>query len=204
MNKNISVVVFDLGMVLIPFDYNIMLKKLDIIDEGLGKRYYSKYKLNYDIYKEYEKWSISDDEFCDLNINWLENRLTKEEFKVMWSDIFLKETRLTSLLQRIKENYKLVLLSNTCHIHQKYGWEKYQFLKYFDKLILSHEVNAYKPMNEIYKAVENYTQRPPQEHLYIDDIFEYVEKANKLGWKTIHFIDEDDTYNKIVDFLKLE
>ena len=204
MNKNISVVVFDLGMVLIPFDYNIMLKKLDIIDEGLGKRYYSKYKLNYDIYKEYEKWSISDDEFCDLNINWLENRLTKEEFKVMWSDIFLKETRLTSLLQRIKENYKLVLLSNTCHIHQKYGWEKYQFLKYFDQLIISHEVNAYKPMNEIYKAVENYTQRPPQEHLYIDDIFEYVEKANILGWNTIHFIDEDDTYNKIVDFLKLE
>lgn len=203
MKNNISTVVFDLGMVLIPFDYNIMLNKLDKIEHGLGARYFKLYQENIDVYKKYEKWDLTDEEFCRINLNWLDNKISEEEFKIIWSDIFLKETKLTSLLPELKENYKLVLMSNTCHIHQKYGWEKYDFLKYFDKLILSHEVAAYKPMKEIYKSVENYTKEKSESHLYIDDVKEYVDAAEKLGWNGIHFIDEDDAYKKVKDFLEI-
>jgi putative hydrolase of the HAD superfamily len=61
-------------------------------------------------------------------------------------------------------------------------------LKYFDKLILSYEVHAVKPEPEIYKAVEAYTQAPPEKHLFIDDIAEYAEAARKLGWDAIQYI----------------
>jgi len=203
MNKNISVVVFDLGMVLIPFDYNIMLNKLDKIEQGLGKKYYDRYKENYSVYKEYEKWSMTDAEFCKINLDWLDHKISEEEFKVMFSDIFLKETKLTSLLPKIKENYKLVLMSNTCFIHQKYGWEKYDFLKYFDKLVLSHEVSAYKPMPEIYKSVEDYTKEPPEKHFFIDDVKEYVDAAKELGWNAIQYLNEDDAFKKVKRILEL-
>lgn len=204
MNNNISTIVFDLGMVLIPFDYKIMLNKLDSIEAGLGDKYYKIYQENIGVYKEYEKWSITDDEFCKINLDWLDNKIDAEEFKIIWSDIFLKETRLTSLLPKLKEKYKLVLMSNTCFIHQKYGWEKYDFLNYFDKLILSHEVNAYKPMNKIYQSVEDYTKEPAKNHLYIDDVKEYIDAAVDRGWNAFQYFNEDDAYEKLVDFLKLQ
>jgi len=50
-----------------------------------------------------------------------------------------------ALLPEIKKNYKLYLVSNTNSIHQKYGYQHYEFLKIFDKLFLSHEVGFVKP-----------------------------------------------------------
>jgi putative hydrolase of the HAD superfamily len=86
----------------------------------------------------------------------------------------------------------LLLLSNTNSIHREYGWKDYDFLKYFDGLILSHEVGAVKPDEIIYLAVEKVSGFPSQEHIFIDDIPEYVKAAKNLGWDAIHFIGYDD------------
>ena len=66
---------------------------------------------------------------------------------------------------------------------------KYEFLKYFDELILSHEVGSVKPETEIYKAVEKASGFSPAEHFYVDDIQEYVNAAIKLGWDAVQFVD---------------
>ena len=108
--------------------------------------------------------------------------------KIIYSSVFKENKDVSVLLPTLKEKYKLVLLSNTNSIHKEYGWKDYGFLKYFDKLILSHEVRYVKPENEIYKSVENYTQQPPNSHLFIDDIKVYAEQAKKLGWDAIQFI----------------
>ena len=54
-------------------------------------------------------------------------------------------------------------------------------------MVLSHEVKAYKPETEIYKAVEDYTKVKPEEHFYIDDIEEYVNAAKERGWQGVGF-----------------
>ena len=94
-----------------------------------------------------------------------------------------------TLLLVLKKNYKLFLLSNTNSIHQKYGWQKYEFLKYFDTLILSHEVGSVKPEEKIYRAVEGASGIVSEEHFYIDDIQEYVDAAIRLGWDAVQFVD---------------
>jgi putative hydrolase of the HAD superfamily len=98
----------------------------------------------------------------------------------------------------LKKDYKLFLLSNTDSIHQKYGWQKYEFLKYFDKLILSHEVRSVKPEEKIYRKVEEASGFPSEEHFYIDDIQEYVDAAINLGWDAVVF----EGYEKLVRDLK--
>ena len=72
-------------------------------------------------------------------------------------------------------------------------------LKYFEKLILSHEVGACKPEEKIYRAVEEYTKLPSAEHIFIDDIFEYAEGAKKLGWDAIQF----KSYEQLINELKI-
>ena len=199
MQQNITVIVFDLGNVLIPFDYNKILINLDKIENGLGRRFYNMYKNNYDIHQKYERWELSDEKFLDIMIDWTENKISREEFCRIYSDLFAVNDDTVALLPKLKKHYRLVLLSNTNHIHQKYGWQHYEFLGNFDKLILSHEVAAIKPEEKIYRAVEAFTGVPSEEHLFIDDIKEYVEGAKSLGWDAIQFT----THKKLLADLEL-
>jgi len=194
----ISAIVFDLGNVLIPFDYDIILNKLNGIKSGLGNRFAERYKNNYSVHRKFETWELSDDEFLNIMMEWTENTLSKGEFCELYSDIFVVNNDVASLLPKLKKNYKMVLLSNTNSIHQKYGWENYDFLKYFDKLILSHEVGAVKPDTKIYNAVEEFTNLPSAEHLFIDDVEEYVNGAKNVGWNAVQFVG----YEKLITDFK--
>ncbi len=199
MRENIfSVIVFDLGNVLIPFDYDIAIKNFNEIEFGLGEKYYSYFINNYEIHREFERGKISENEFINHFLTLFDHKIDRETFCKIYSNIFLVNEDVASLLPKLKVNYKLVLLSNTNSIHQKYGWHQYEFLKYFDKLILSHQVGSVKPEEKIYKAVEEFTQKPSEEHLFIDDVPEYIEGAKKLGWSGIVF----KGYNNLVEEMK--
>ncbi len=185
--RNISVIVFDLGNVLIPFDYSGFLQELNDRQNGLGDEFVLRYKNEYNIHRDFEKGRLSKTGFLEIMMEWTNYQMTEEEFCHYFSDIFTVNEDVAGLLPGLKNNYTLVLLSNTNEIHMEYGWKKYDFLKYFDKLILSHLTGAAKPEQEIYKAVEEFTGKPAEEHIFIDDIKEYTEAAKKLGWDAIHY-----------------
>lgn len=186
-NRKYSAVVFDLGQVLIPFDYNIFIREVNKHKEGLGEEFVRKYNQNYHIHRDFERGKISEKDFIEQMLNWLEHKITAEQFIRYWSSIFSLNTDVISLLPKLKEKYKLYLLSNTNSIHQKYGYQHYDFLRIFDKLFLSHEVGYVKPEEGIFRAVENFSGLPSEEHIFIDDIAEYVEAAKQLGWDGIQF-----------------
>jgi len=196
--RKYSAIVFDLGNVLIPFDYDIIINKLNKISDGLGNKFYTLYKDNYDVHRKYEKWEINEQEFLSIMLDWVEHKVTAEEFCEIFSNIFVVNENVAALLPILKEKYKLVLLSNTNYIHQKYGWEHYSFLQHFDKLILSHEVGAAKPEPDIYRAVQIFTGLPPEEHIFIDDVQEYVDGAKSMGWDSVQFTG----YDKLLSDLK--
>jgi len=199
MNDKYSAIVFDLGNVLIPFDYNIAINKLNEIDEGLGKKFIEFYNSNYHIHRDFEKGIIQESTFINKMLNSVDNKINADTFCKIYSEIFSLNENVIALLPVLKKNYKLFLLSNTNSIHQKYGWQEYSFLKYFDELILSHQVGSAKPEEIIYKAVENASGLSPKEHFYIDDIQEYVDAAIKLGWDAVQFVD----YEKLMSDLEM-
>ncbi len=187
MDKKYSVIVFDLGNVLIPFDYKVVIDRFNIISAGLGDKFMDAYMNNYHIHRQFERGELSEEEFINLMLNVLEQKVSRETFCDVYSNVFTVDQKVTGLLPILKQNHILVLLSNTNPIHRKYGWEGYDFLKYFDKLILSYEVGAYKPEEEIYKAAQAFTRKPPEEHLFIDDIAEYAQGARDAGWDAVQF-----------------
>lgn len=185
--KNISVMVFDLGNVLLPFDYKVAVNKLNDFGTRLGEKFISFYQNNYQLHRSFEKGKLSEADFINKILKTLDNKITADQFCEIYSSVFTENKDVTALLPKLKEKYKLVLLSNTNSIHKEYGWKDYDFLKYFDKLVLSYEVKAVKPETEIYKCVEDFTKEQPENHLFIDDIYEYTEAAKKLGWDAIQF-----------------
>ncbi len=196
MNKY-SVIVFDLGNVLISFDYAPFIEKLNCIKSGLGEKVGDRYKKNYNIHRKFEAGKLTHNDFLKIMMEWTEGLISEEYFCIIFSEIFTENKNVISLLPLLKEKYKLVLLSNTNEIHKKYGWEHYGFIKYFDKLCLSHEIGAVKPEEKIYEFVENQTEAVPGEHLFIDDIAEYTEGARKRGWDAIQFTGFDNLVSEL-------
>ena len=196
--RKFSAIVFDLGNVLIPFDYSKAINKLNEVENGLGNRFYDFFKSNYNLHREFEIGKISEKEFINKILSIVDHKIDEKTFCKYYADIFSLNEDLISLLPTMKKNYKLFLLSNTDSIHKKYGWEKYDFLKYFDKLILSFEVGAVKPDEKIFREVEKASGLPSGEHFFIDDIQEYVEGAKNVGWDAVQFID----YQKLINDLR--
>ncbi len=193
-----SVIVFDLGNVILSFDYSSALNHFNKLKPNLGDRFSKLYAENYHIHRSFEKGILNRKEFLNVMLDWLDHTVTEEEFCRIFSDIFALNLNTHKLLPALKKNYTLCLLSNTNEIHEEYGYKHYEFLNYFDKVFLSHKVGAIKPEKEIYKAVEDYTQKPPYEHLFIDDIADYAEGAKSRGWDAIQFLG----YEKLIEDLK--
>lgn len=196
-NRKYSAIVFDLGQVLIPFDYKIFIDAVNKHQQGLGENFVKNYNENYSVHRDFERGKISEKDFIAQMLDWLEHKITEDEFVRYWSGIFSLNKAVISLLPKLKKHYKLYLLSNTNSIHQKYGYQRYEFLKLFDKLFLSHEVGFVKPEEGIYRAVENYSKLPSEEHIFIDDIAEYVEAAKQLGWDGIQFTGYDNLITEL-------
>ncbi|MFZ1280598.1 MAG: HAD family phosphatase [Ignavibacteriaceae bacterium] len=192
IKRKYSAIVFDLGQVIVPFDYKYFVEKVNKHKSGIGETFLELYNQNYSIHRNYEKGLITEAVFISKMLEYLDDCIDGETFCKYWSDIFSVDEKVVSLLPELKKRFKLFLISNTNSIHKKYGFEHYEFLKLFDKLFLSHEVGFIKPEKEIYQAVEKVSGFPSEEHIFIDDILEYVNVAKDLDWDGIQFLGYDD------------
>ncbi len=192
IDRKYSAIVFDLGQVLVRFDYKYFVEKVNKHKAGIGEQFLELYKNNYHVHRDFEKGKISEKNFIAQMLEYLEHKIDGETFCRYWSDIFSFNYDVIALLPELKKNYKLYLLSNTNSIHKKYGYGNYQFLKLFDHVFLSHEVGFVKPEQEIYRAVEKFSGFSSNEHIFIDDILEYVDAAKSIGWDGIQFVGYDD------------
>ena len=191
-NRKYSAIVFDLGQVLLQFDYKYFVEKVNKHKAGIGERFLNVYQQNYHIHRDFEKGKISEKMFIAQMLEYLEHCIDEETFCKYWSDIFSFNEDVIALFPELKKRYKLYLVSNTNSIHKKYGYQDYEFLKLFDRLFLSHEVGFVKPEEEIYRVVEKASGFPSEEHIFIDDILEYVNAAKTLGWDGIQFVNYDN------------
>jgi len=196
MKSKYSVIVFDLGNVLLPFDYKLIITRLESIEKGLGEKFVAFYRERYDVHRQFERGDLSEDAFVNIMLDVVQHKISGSQFCEIYSKIFSVNYQLAEVLPGLKENYKVVLMSNTNPIHENYGWKDYDFLKYFDKLILSHEVRAVKPEEAIYRAVEKFTGAPPEEHFYTDDIPDYIEGARRLGWDASQFVGNEALFRE--------
>lgn len=190
-------IVFDLGNVLLKFDYQIIINTLNNIEKGLGDKFAELYYKNYHLHEQLEKDEISVEDFTNTMLNWLNHKVTAEEFYHIYSDMFSPNKEVIELLPKLKLNYKLFLLSNTNYIHQKYGWQQYEFLKYFDKLLLSQELKTRKPEQTIFKKAQEIIGCKPAELFFTDDVAEYVEAAKKSGWDAVQFTGFDSLQTEL-------
>jgi putative hydrolase of the HAD superfamily len=183
----IKTIIFDLGKVIIPFDFHRAYEKIaplcnmkpDEVPERLR---------NCDLVTRFESGLIEPEPFVQELSERLGLVITYQDFSTIWTSIFLPDTLIPeSLLIALRERYRLLLLSNTNAIHFEMVSERYPLLRHFHEYVLSYKVGAMKPSPLIYQAALGKAQCQPDECFFTDDIPAYVEGAKAHGIDAVQF-----------------
>ena len=184
--KNCKAVIFDLGGVLLNIDYRLTIAAFNELGVKNADLFYSK-KIQNPIFDKIEVGAINPKEFLDALQKECKNA-SIEQVENAWNSILLDlpENRL-DCIKKLKNNYKIFLLSNTNEIHikafrKKIGekqWEAFSSL--FDKMYLSHQIGFRKPGKEAFQIILEENKIKPNEVFFIDDSPQHIEAAKKLG-----------------------
>lgn len=186
--KKISAIIFDLGGVLLDLDQGKTLRafhKLGLDLEDVND--------SSPIFTDFETGKINAADFRQGIQTLSKGVLTNEQIDHAWNLMLLDTTEERfRLLEQLRKNFSVYLLSNTNSIHIDYfrnyietqfGIERWNNL--FDKQFLSYEIGLRKPHREIYDFVLNDIGREANECIFIDDNTTNIRNAGALGIHTI-------------------
>lgn len=183
----IKAVIFDLGRVIVPFDFRRGYARIAEMTGIPAAEIPGRIRPT-GLVEKFETGRISARDFVRELSAVLGLACTYEEFCEIWSCIFLPETLISEeLLRAIASRYRLVLLSNTNTIHFEMIRAAYPLLRHFHAFVLSHEVGVMKPSPVIYKKAVEAAGCLPGECFFTDDIEEYVEGARIYGIDAVQF-----------------
>lgn len=83
--------------------------------------------------------------------------------------------------------YKIVALTNWSAETFPVALDKFDFLQWFDGIIVSGEEKTRKPFDDIYNLTLNRFNIKAEKAIFIDDNLGNIEAANNLGINGIHF-----------------
>ncbi len=85
------------------------------------------------------------------------------------------------------KNYKVVALTNWSSETFPIALERFEFLQWFDGIVVSGDEKTRKPFDEIYKLTLNRYDITAENAVFIDDNLRNIEAANALGINGIQF-----------------
>ena len=143
---------------------------------------------------------ITTEAFCDAARELTGTDVTNEEIIDAANKMLVEipDEKKKRLLQLKKAGYRLFLLSNTIDIHWDYcvehlfPYQNHGVEDYFEHCFLSQRMHLAKPDAHIYEEVVGQANIYPDETLFIDDLQENCEAAEKLGIHTFQNVKFDD------------
>lgn len=186
-------VVFDLGKVLLDFDYGRAagrLLPLINVELDVVKRLLAEPPLLFD----YETGRLTTRQFFELireATGFSEGLTTFEE---IFGDIFTEITAMTALLPELKRlGIRCCAFSNTNEMAIRHLTAGYSFYAGFDARVLSFEHGAMKPDAALYAVVEETLSLKGPDLLYFDDREENVAAGRERGWRAFIHRDPEES-----------
>jgi HAD superfamily hydrolase (TIGR01509 family) len=179
------VIVFDLGKVLVDFDYAIAGRKL-AARATMAATELGRYLLGVPLIVQYETGLISSEEFF-REIKAASGYLGDlEEFASLFADIFTPIDPMIQLHADLRaRGFPTYIFSNTNDLAVRFIRRNFPFFNQFDDYILSYEHHSMKPDARLYEVVEARSAARGADILYIDDRPENIVAGAARGWQTI-------------------
>ncbi len=179
------VIIFDLGKVLVDFDYSIAARKIAARSRKAPSDLSAFLSCSSSLI-QFESGKLTRQGFYDAVRAAIELEANLEEFGGYFADIFTEMPGTIALQRELRQNgYKTFVFSNTNDLAVEHVRRNFPFFKDFDGYILSYEIGGMKPQPEIYEAMEAMTGKRGADLIYIDDRSENIEAGKARGWRAI-------------------
>jgi 2-haloacid dehalogenase len=188
MNSTIDTIIFDLGGVLIDWNprhlYRKIFKTEEEIDWFLKNVCTSEWNEQQDAGRSFEEAT------SELIEKFPEHSLAIEAWYGRWQETIngaILET--VDLLDSIKQQKKHRLYALTNWSAETFPWalDNFEFLHWFDGIVVSGVEKTRKPFPDFYKILFDRYQVDPARALFIDDNRDNIVGGKALGLRTIHF-----------------
>ncbi len=181
----IQAVVFDLGNVLLPFNWDAAADRF-CARCGCRRRQLDDFIVTTPFVNHLALGKMTKEKFCQTLTTEFGFPGGYDEFAVLWSDIFTEDPAMIGLAAALKGRYRRFILSNTNAIHIEFIFSRFPFLHDFEGHIFSHEVGLEKPDPAIYAVTARKFGLTPARTVFIDDLLANIEAARAAGWHGIH------------------
>jgi epoxide hydrolase-like predicted phosphatase len=189
--QNIQTLIFDLGGVIINLKTEQEWLEEDLLPNFQPEKLQSLQQQQY--FQQFETGNVSVPDFKqqlkEIAVN---KNITEEEVVHHWNGI-LKDIpkHRVDVLKQLSKKYKLILLSNTNHIHMDFI-RNYMVAEFGEDILqenfhtcyYSQEIGLRKPHKEIYEFVLQQQGITASESLFLDDKPENLSEPEKLGIHT--------------------
>ena len=184
INTRPKAIVFDLGKVLVDFDYSIAARKIaarcSFPLDNLS-RFLSQSPLLF----RYETGLIGRRQFYDEICRETGFGGEFDEFGSFFADIFTPIPEMNPSWTAAASSIPSYIFSNTNDLAISHIRGNFPFFSNFDGYILSYEHGSMKPDVRLYEVVEDQTGSRGPEILYLDDRPENIATGNARGWQVI-------------------
>lgn len=184
----INTIIFDLGGVLIDWNPEYVFR--EVIPDPERRRYFFENICTHE-------WNVEQDagrpiaEATELLVN--EHPEWESEIRAYydrWEEMLggpIHET--VDLLRELRdrEEHRLLALTNWSGETFPVALSKYDFLQWFEGIVVSGDEKTRKPFAEIYEILLDRYEVNPEQAVFIDDSLKNVEGAEIVGINGIHF-----------------
>lgn len=182
-------IIFDVGRVLVDFDWEAYLKEFGFPKEEYDKIAEAVFKSK--VWDERDRGVYEEEEyirqFIDAAPEYKSDirRVMRDSYKT----IVLRPYALSWVKYLRKQGYRLFVLSNYSKGMMDRTRSRLEFLPYMDGAIFSYEVKLLKPELEIYRELLERYQLDPKSCVFIDDREENCRGAENAGMHSVCFRD---------------
>jgi putative hydrolase of the HAD superfamily len=203
-NNSFDAIIFDLGGVIINLDYKLTIEAFKNLGLANFDEMYTQAKQS-NLFDDFETGKISSQHFINSLLPYLPSGVSANKVVHAWNAMILDfpKERL-DLLDKLKSDYRIFLLSNTNDIHLQAvkrsltNTTDRKLESYFEKVYLSHEVKLRKPHKEIFELVCKEQNLDPSRTLFIDDTIGHIDGSIKIGLKGLH-LKGDNSIEKLFE-----
>ncbi len=181
----VRAVVFDLGKVLVDFDYSVAARKIAARSK-MALVEVAAFIAHSPLFVRFETGQLTNEQFFASVCAETGFRGTLEEFSDFFSDIFVPIPPMVQLQAAMRQRgLPTYIFSNTNDLAVSHIRRSFPFFSQFDGYILSYQHGAMKPDARLYEVVERQSGRRGPQLLYLDDRPENVAAGAARGWQVI-------------------
>jgi glucose-1-phosphatase len=181
---SIEALVFDIGNVIVPFDWQIFHRRLRADYPNLPTEAEKQFR---ELIVRIEIGEMTGEMFAEQAIRAIGFQEDQRTFLSIWNGIFSSNIPMERTILALKERFPLFLLSNTSELHLAYLMQNWDVLQHFQDGVYSFRAKCAKPDRRIFEiAIKQFGLRPGNT-VYIDDLEANVGSALNLGFKAIRY-----------------